>query len=368
MGSEPLGAVVVGTGFGVVTHVRAMRAAGIEVLALVGRDGDKTAERARRLGVAHATTVLADALSSPGVDAVAVVTPPRVHGAIALEVIRAGKHVVCEKPFALDLAEARAMLDAADRAGIIHLLGTEWRFGTGQALLSRTVRSGAIGAPRFGLFELELPTHADPAAELPDWWQLASEGGGWLGAYGSHVIDQVRSTLGEITGVSASLQRLADRPAMTSDDTYSAHLALDTGATVLLHSSCAVRGPFVGTTKVVGSDGVAWLQGDEVWVDTGAGPRQVPAAEDLPVTPPDPPPSDLLHTAYDAWHSTGIDLAPYTRLYSVLVERALGHAVPDDPVAATFADGVACQAVIDAIHASSAAGGEWTPVETLGPS
>ena len=75
-----------------------------------------------------------------------------------------------------------------------------------------------------------------------------------------------------------------------------------------------------------------------------------------------PPPNELLHTAYDAWHSMGIDLAPYTRLYSVLVERWRGRAVPADPAAATFADGVAVQAVMDAMHASSAAGGEWTPV------
>jgi len=363
MGSERLGAVVVGTGFGVVTHLRAMRAAGMDVLALVGRDADKAADRARRFGVPHATTVHHDALSLPGVDAVAVATPPRTHAEIVLAAIHAGKHVVCEKPFARDVTEARAMLDAAQRAGIVHLLGTEWRFGAGQALLSRNVRAGGIGTPRFGLFELELPTHADPAAELPDWWQLESEGGGWLGAYGSHVIDQVRSTLGEITGVSASLQRLSQRPAMTSDDTYAAHLRVSNGATVLLHSSCAARGPFVGTTKIVGSEGAAWLQGDDVWIDTGAGPEQLPPAADLPAIAPDPPPSDLLHTAYDAWHSMGIDLAPYTRLYSVLVERALGRVVPDDPAAATFADGVACQAVIDAIHASSAAGGEWTAIE-----
>jgi predicted dehydrogenase len=363
MDSEPFAAVVVGTGFGVLTHLRAMRAAGIEVLALVGRDGDKAADRARRFGVPYATTVLDEALSLPGVDAVTVATPPRTHADIVLEAIHAGKHVVCEKPFACDVAEARTMFDAAERAGIVHLLGNEWRFGAGQGLLSRVVRAGRIGESRFGLFELELPTHADPAAELPDWWQLESEAGGWLGAYGSHVIDQVRSTLGEITGVSASLQRLSHRPAMTSDDTYSVHLRLDNGATVLLHSSCAVRGPFVGTTKIVGSDGTAWLQGDDVWIDTGAGPEQLPPAADLPAIAPDPPPSDLLHTAYDAWHSMGIDLAPYARLYSVLVERALGRAVPDDPAAATFADGVACQAVTDAIHASSAAGGEWTPVE-----
>ena len=55
----------------------------------------------------------------------------------------------------------------------------------------------------------------------------------------------------------------------------------------------------------------------------GAGPEAVPVPGDLPVVAPDPPPPELLHTAYDMWHSMGIDLAPYTRLYEVLRDRAL---------------------------------------------
>jgi predicted dehydrogenase len=270
--------------------------------------------------------------------------------------------VVCEKPFARDAAEAAGMLDAAERAGVVHLLGTEFRFAPGQAQLTRTVRSGTIGAPQLGLFEMHLLLLADSAAEVPSWWQLASEGGGWLGAHGSHVIDQVRSTMGEVTGVSASLQRLSDRPAMTADDTYSAHLRLDNGATALVYGSCAARGPFIHTVKVLGSAGAAWLQGDEVWIDTGAGPESVPIPDDLPFVPPDPPPGDLLHTAYDMWHSMGMDLAPYTRLYERLRDGALGRPVADDPVAATFADGVAGQKVLDAIRASSADGGAFTRI------
>jgi predicted dehydrogenase len=360
-----LGAVVVGTGFGVLTHLRALRAAGIEVLALVGRDPTKTADRAERFGVPSSTTLLAEALALPGVDVVAVATPPHTHAGIVLEAVAAGMHVVCEKPFARDLDEARTMVRAAEKAGVVHLLGTEWRFGAGQAQLSRTVRSGAIGEPRHGLFQLQLPTHADPSAELPEWWQLESEGGGWLGAYGSHVIDQVRTTMGEVVGVSATLQTLADRPGMTADDTYTAHLRLEGGAAVVLHSSCASRGQFVANTKVLGSSGAAWLQGEEVWVDTGSGPEQLPFPDDLPLEPPDPPPAELLHTAYDLWHSMGIDLAPYARVFGVLRDRVLGRPVADDPVAATFVDGAVVQAVLDAIRRSSAKGGAWIDVESV---
>src|SRR5262245_61239789 len=157
-----LGAIVVGTGFGVLTHLRALRAAGFEVRALVGRDPARTEERAKRAGVPLGLTSLARALALPGVDAVAVATPPHTHAEIVLQSVLAGKHVLCEKPFARDAAEARRMLEAAERAGVVHLLGTEFRFATGQALATRALRAGAIGEPRLASFMLQIPGLADP--------------------------------------------------------------------------------------------------------------------------------------------------------------------------------------------------------------
>ena len=98
-----------------------------------------------------------------------------------------------------------------------------------------------------------------------------------------------------------------------------------------------------------------------VWVDTGSGPRALATPADLVLGPPDPPPAELLHTAYDMWHSMGIDLGLYTRVYEVMRDRVLGREVPSDPVAATFADGVRVQAVMDAVRRSSAEG-TWEPV------
>jgi predicted dehydrogenase len=351
-GEQTLGAAVVGTGFGVLTHVRALQAAGIEVRALVGRDAEKTASRAKLFGIPHPTTNRAEAFSRSDVDIVAVATPPHTHSAIVLDAVAAGKHVMCEKPFARDLDEAREMAAAAQTAGVVHMLGTEFRFGAGQGLLTRAVQSGQIGSPTFGLFLLQMPSLNDPKAELPDWWRDEGQGGGWLGAHGTHVIDQVRMTMGEIEAVSATLSTLSPLD-MTADDTYSIQLHLADGATALLHSSCAMGGDFVVATKVIGTSGAAWLRGDEVWVDDGTGGRQLPAPEDLAPAPPSPPPSELLHTTYDMWHSMGIDLYPYTRLYGVMRDRILGLDVPVDPAPSTFVDGVANQAVVDAARLAS---------------
>src|SRR3954453_8042945 len=119
---QALGAAVVGTGFGVLTHVRALRAAGHEVRALVGRNPDKTVDRARRTGVELACTSLSDALERAEIDMVTVATPPHTHAPLVLEAVAAGKHVMCEKPFARDAVEAQEMLDAAAVAGVVHML------------------------------------------------------------------------------------------------------------------------------------------------------------------------------------------------------------------------------------------------------
>ena len=358
---DPLGAVVVGTGFGCLTHVRALQAADFEVRALVGRNPDRTRDRADRFGIPHPLLSLTDALRLPGIDVVSVATPPHTHADLVLEAVAAGCNVVCEKPFARDAVEARAMEEAADAAGVVHLLGTEFRFSTGQALLARTVREGSVGDPVLATFMLDMPLLADPAGELPGWWSDAAQGGGWLGAHGSHVIDQIRVTLGEFSGVSATLRVVAPR-AMTAEDSYMVHFRLASGVEGIMSSSASAWGPPLVAARVVGTAGTAWLEGDVVWTGDSQGSRPVPVPADLVNPPPDPPPADLMVTTYDLMHATGIDLAPYTRLYRMLHSRLWGEPVADDPAPATFADGVANMIVMDAIRAS-ARDRTWVDIE-----
>jgi predicted dehydrogenase len=348
------GVVVAGTGFGCVTHVRALHAAGFEVLALVGRDPERTARRAHTVGVARACTSFTEALSLPGVDAATIATPPHTHAALVLEAVGAGKHVLCEKPFARDAAEARGLLDAAEQAGIVHLLGTEFRYDTGQALLARAVRAGAIGDARLALFVLHVPVLADPDAAVPDWWADAAQGGGWLGAHGSQVIDQIRATLGEFTDVTASLVRLARTT--TADDGFVVHFRLRSGVAGVMQSTAADRGGFVIETRVIGTRGTAWIDGlgAEVWLADGDGTRQLPIDEDLRTPPASAPPRSLLTSTYEQMIGHGLDLGPYTRLAEHFRARITGSEPPRGPAPATFADGVADMAVLDAMRRSAA--------------
>ncbi len=352
MSQSTLGAIIVGTQFGVLTHLRALRAAGITVRALVGRDPDKTAKRAARMEVDGALTSLTEALLLPDVDLVAVATPPHTHADIVLESIAAGKHVMCEKPFARDAGEARKMHDAAKAAGLVHMLGTEFRFATGQALAVRAIHSGVIGEPRLATFILNVPVLADPAGEVPGWWSDASQGGGWLGAYASHNIDYLRTLLGEFAGVSASLSLVSARN-WTAEDSYTIHFRTKSGVAGVLQSTSGGWGPPIMCTRVYGSKGSWWVEGDAVQIADSSGIRTLEVPGDLTNPPPAPPPADLMVTTYDHLHAAGFDLGPYTRLFALMRDRILGKETPADPAPATFADGVAGQQVLDAVRQSA---------------
>jgi predicted dehydrogenase len=363
-----LGVVVVGTGFGCITHVRALHAAGFEVLALVGRDPDRTRERARKFGVPIALTSLDDALALEGVDAVTIATPPHTHAELALSAIAAGKHVICEKPFARDAPEARRVLAAALAAGIVHVLGTEFRWDPGQATLARTVRSGAIGEPRLATVLLHVPVLADADAEVPPWWAESASGGGWFGAHGSQVIDQLRVTLGELSGVSAALPHVASS-ARTADDAFVVQFETRSGCAGVIQSTAADWGPPVVITRVAGTLGTAWIEGvgAKVKIADRDGTRTVPVGADLPTGAPEPLPPGVLHTAYDRMIAHGLDLGPYTCLAAAFRDliRSRENGVPvtfDDPRPATFVDGVAGMEVLDAARRSAREHGAWVNV------
>jgi len=360
MGAGKPGIVVVGTGFGCFTHVRALTRAGFDVRALVGRDPEKTADRARRFDVPLALTSFSDALALPGIEAVTIATPPLTHAALVREAIAAGKHVICEKPFARDADEARAVLAAAEAAGIVHLLGTEFRFDAGQALMARAIAAGAVGEPRLASYLLHVPMLADVAADVPEWWASAEQGGGWLGAHGSQVIDQIRFALGDFEGVSASLLHVAER-GMSADDGFVVHFRLRSGLVGSLQSTSGDWGSWLVATRVCGPLGSVWIDGlsDAVFVADRTGTRQLPVPEELRAGPPEPAPADALHSAYERMIAHGMDVAPYTQLARVFRQRIRGEPTPAWARPATFADGVAQMEVLDAIRRSASLGGGW---------
>ena len=279
-----LKAVVAGTGFGCRIQIPALRGAGFDVVGLVGSDPARTAERAAASDVPGAFTDLAQAIEATKADAVAISTPPHSHGTLTFQALAHGCHVLCEKPFARDAVEARAMLAAAETAGKVHMLGHEFRYLPQRAAVGRAIAEGLIGEPRAISMVQLLPHIPNWENSMPSWWFDPAEGGGWLGASMPHLADQLRSWLGELTSLSASLAAvtLSRGPV---DDTFSGRFTMASGAQGVIQYCAGVYSPTMDLAHVAGSQGSVWTEGTG-WQRGGALAWQIFGADGKPAAAP----------------------------------------------------------------------------------
>jgi 2-hydroxy-4-carboxymuconate semialdehyde hemiacetal dehydrogenase len=143
--TRPIKLVVAGVGAFGQKHLDAVRLIdGAEVVSVVGRQLAPTEEVARKYGVAHATTDLAEALARPGVDAAILATPTQMHAAQTLQCLNAGKHVQVEIPLADTLKDALAVADLAGRTGLVCMVGHTRRFNPSHQWIHRRVVAGEI--------------------------------------------------------------------------------------------------------------------------------------------------------------------------------------------------------------------------------
>lgn len=354
-------ALVVGTGFGCRIQIPALRAAGFDVAGLVGTDAVRTAERAVLNGVALSFTDLDAAITQTGATAVAISTPPHTHAPLALQAIARGCHVLCEKPFSMDLVEAECMLEAAERAGIVHALGNEFRWDPIRAMAARVLGEGAIGEPRLIALTQFMHYAGNPNVDLPHWWFDTAAGGGWLGAWGSHLIDWIRNWLGPFASLSATLPSVA-APDGGADDSFIIRFRLANGADGVIQQSAGAWGRFLSVTRIAGTKGTLWFEGDTLWVADKDGERAVPIAPDL-LLPLAPPPSTDPRQQGPEWQMlTAVELAPYTELCKAWLARIEGRPATGHVRAPTFADGVENMRVLDAVRASAADDGRTVKV------
>ena len=358
-----LRACVVGTSFGARIHVPALRQAGFEVVALVGVNPEKTARRAERLGIAGAYTSLTEALEAEreaGVelDTVSIASPPSTHAPLASQAIAAGCHVLCEKPFTIDVAEAEGLVRESDAAGLTAVLGHEFRWSNAQATIGWALDAGLIGTPKILVSASFISMLR--SFPMPAWWFDPAQGGGWLNASGSHRIDSLRQWFGEVAGVSAGLTSVSD-PALEVDDTFTIRCTMRSGVEATLVQSGAAAGPGAGMTRLVGNRGTLWVEGDTVHLAEGASAgggagRVVDPPADLVL-----PNVDALATGPLA-EMTRLELPAYIRLTEAFRRAIEGAAPAPGPRPATFADGLACMRVLEAVRRSAADGGRWVEI------
>jgi predicted dehydrogenase len=178
---------------------------GIEKRAICGRDPEWVRESARTLGWRDVETDWRKLVARDDIDAIDITAPSNFHKEIALLAAQHGKHIFCEKPLALTLADAREMLDAARKANVRHQIGFNYRFAPALALAKQLIDEGKLGKIFHvrGVFLQDWIIDPD----FPKVWRLDKKvcGSGSLGDLGAHVIDAARYLAGEfqtVTGMS----------------------------------------------------------------------------------------------------------------------------------------------------------------------
>jgi predicted dehydrogenase len=361
--ASPLRVVVAGTGFGCRIQVPALRGAGFEVVGLVGTNAARTAERAIANGVAKAFIDLGKAIDATSPDVIAISTPPFTHGPLSILALERGCHVLCEKPFARDSKEAKVMFEAARKSGKVHVIGNEFRFLPQRATVARAISEGMIGEPRLASLVQIMGFLSSFEADFPDWWFDPAQGGGWLGASGSHMVDQVRSWLGEFESVSASLINVGISRGEV-EDSFALRFHLKNGVEGIMQQSSGAFGPMADMMQIVGTQGRIWIDGLRVRFADRHGVRDLPIPSDL-VLPPPPPSSQDPRLARSDWKIMAeVEIAPYMLLCRALRAAITGEAPTSPVTVASFADGLANMQVLDAIRESAQQGGALVGVES----
>ena len=180
---------IIGTGFARKVQIPAfLECADAEIVSVASGHIENAKETAQEFDIAHFTDDWQKTVEREDVDLICITTPPDTHLEMALRAIEHGKHVLCEKPMAMNAKEAAEMTAKAIEKGVLALIDHELRFQKGRQKAFELLRNNSIGKIRHARYIFRNPHRGD--ASLPwNWWSDKTHGGGALGAIGSHIID-----------------------------------------------------------------------------------------------------------------------------------------------------------------------------------
>jgi predicted dehydrogenase len=198
---------VIGTGGIASNHVIGYKLAGAEVVALCDVNASTLATRQREWDIPTGYANFHELIGDPTITAVSICTPNSTHHPITVAAAKAGKHVLCEKPVSLDLAQAEEMVQTCDNAGVVFQVGHHMRSWTAAVHTKAMIERGDIGEISYARFRQAHDWGG--AAEVRGVFGLkAHAGGGTLIDNGCHLFDLARYLGGEVDNVFA---RIANR-------------------------------------------------------------------------------------------------------------------------------------------------------------
>ena len=352
MNRRPRTVGIIGLGYGR-AHLEGFRAAGCEVVAVCQRNESAVKAAARQYGVAGAYTRWEDLLAQAKPDIVAIATPPALHLPILTRAMESGAHVLCEKPLAMNRAEALEMLAVAKRTGRAAITGFNWRYPVATQRFREQVDAGRLG--RVFHVNARWLNGAWAAESAAATWRMdrAIAGHGALGDQGVHLIDMIRWLFGDFvrvqcqSGIAYPSRRAPGGGAPDAEDHATILGELAGGAQVSLTVSRVAHGAAEHSLEAYGTNGALafrvarsgtdWQVGELLAAEPGGALAPVPLASD---------------GAADADRNAIIGratIAPMVRAFLDAIERG-------EAPAPSLADGMKAQAVLDAALASAQSG------------
>lgn len=200
--------------------------------------------------IAHCFASSEELCSSPDVDAVFISSPDAMHHADTLLALRHGKAVLCEKPVAMNAAEAREMADAAKASGLLYGVAQNFRYNHSLDWIRETIQAGKIGKLQFAHAEFNYLADRAPRKWIMD---PSVACGGPIGDVGVHCIDALRFVLGEEV---ESVSTLATKTNPEDQVEATAMLQMQMTGGILANVTVSARSPYRTLMEITGSDGV----------------------------------------------------------------------------------------------------------------
>jgi predicted dehydrogenase len=332
---------VVGSGFGGSVHAPAFKLhPQFEVVAIASPAN--AARAAKERNIPHAFNSLADLLGTVEVDVVAVASPPFDHHAAVLRALDAGKHVLCEKPLALNVPQAEELTAAAQRAGTACAIAHEFRYAPAETTLKALIADGKIEAIR----QIDVVRFGDElraASELPRsaWWFSRACGGGIANAVMPHLIDLANWFAGRAPLRAAGFGRTAHpdrhdaRGPFTSDVFDGAFALLDYGEGLVARVTADGTTSMNQCTLALHAERISVVANGEFLIEMRL----------FSVEPDEQSEFELAPSPYATYASVAPNLPPFLSLLDDFAVRIAtgGGSAP------TFAEGLATQRVLAAI-------------------
>ncbi len=363
MADSLIGVAVIGTGFGQKIHIPGLQIHHrTEVVAVYHRDLEKARSIAQAHQIPHACSTIEELVNLPAVQAVSVSTPPFLHYDMAKTVLQAGKHLLLEKPTTLNVQEAIDLYRIAQTQQVSAFMNFEFRFVPTWLWLAELLAEGYVGQKRLIKVDWMVSSRAD-ATRPWNWYARKDQGGGALGAIGSHLFDYIDWLFGPIQRICGRLSTtIATRPDPASDemkpvdadDTCTLLLELADGTLCQACLSAVTyqgRGHWVEVygdrgTLILGSDNQSdYVHGFKLWGSQAGAPLTeltVPERLEFPQTYPDG------------------RLAPFVRV----VDRWVQSIESQEELAPSLKQGVYSQLLMDLTHQSDVTGA-WVEVPDL---